>query len=783
MTPPALHAPPSDLPNFDVKTLFDLTPCGLVVCEASGRILRANALFRELSGLEGESGQFADLLSRPSRFIYAAKILPQLSLGGVVREVTIDLVGPDGVSQAVLVNANRSEDDSGRLLHYFAVFPARGRREFETEFLQAKRDLTRHRDYLQLAEKLAQVGHWRTDLVGGTVYWSPEIYNIHGLDPASFDPGLNDTMAFYHPDDRAEVQTLMDEAIRQKTDFTFRKRLVQARTGDIRWVHSHGVCELDPTGQVVALFGVFRDVTESVRARQEIERSEARYRLLTDHANDIITIFDLDGYIDYLSPAITKVLGYAPEDLIGKQVRDIIHPDDYPETQQAYAAYVRSGDYDNAPRIQYRAMHKDGYYIWAEASPTVILSENGLVAGFQDTVRDITVQKATEAALNTARLMAHAAAEAKAQFLATMSHELRTPLTSIIGFSALLCDLLADDAALARHSHRIHTAGQGLLGLINDILDHSKLEAGQLELDLAPCDVAEVAHEVIELLGIQAGAKGLDLILTGVEDLPPALLLDEGRVRQILFNLMSNAIKFTQQGSVTLAMTVHPWEGAEALRVCVHDTGVGISPAGQARLFQRFSQVDHNRDGTGLGLMICKQLVELMGGEIGVMSREGEGSDFWFDIPVTHSAPAIDVELPMVPPSRLLVVDDQEAVRDLLNTLLTRQGHAVTLAADGALAVAACDGAVFDLIFMDINMPVMNGIAAARALRDADGPNCSTPIIAMTAADSADRHRACMSNGMNDLLPKPLDPTALNRMLADWLGASDLPYAPQESVA
>jgi PAS domain S-box-containing protein len=773
-------------PAFEVKGLFDLTPCGLVVCDASGHILRANALFRELSGMEGEGGLFSDLLSRPSRFIYAAKILPQLSLGGAVREVTIDLIGPDGAPQAVLINANRSQDEDGRVLHYFAVFPARGRREFENEFLQAKRDLTRSRDYLQLAEKLAQVGHWRADITTQACYWSPEIYKIYGIDPSTYQPVIGGTIEFYHPDDREEVRALVADAIANKKDFSFRKRLVQARTGEIRWVQSHGICELDPTGKVVAIFGVFRDVTEPVRARQEIERSEARYRLLADHANDIITIFDLDGYFDYLSPAITKVLGYTPEELIGRHVSDIVHPEDFPATEGAYRDYVRSGDWGNAPRIQYRARHKDGHYIWAEANPTVILSENGLVAAFQDVVRDISEQKAIETALEAARVEANVAAEAKAQFLATMSHELRTPLTSIIGFSALLRDLLAGDEALARHSQRIHSAGQGLLGLINDILDHSKLEAGQLELDLAPCDVAEVAHEVVELLGIQAGAKDLDLVLHGVEDLPPALLLDEGRIRQILFNLMSNAIKFTQKGRVTLAMTVRPTNAGEALRVCVRDTGVGISAEGQARLFQRFSQVDHNRDGTGLGLMICKQLVELMGGEIGVTSREGKGSEFWFDIPVTHALLAAETEQVTVPPARLLVVDDQEAVRDLLNSLLTPQGHVVTLVADGAQAVAACETAAFDLILMDINMPVMDGLTAAQTLRGGDGPNGSTPIIAMTAAASADRHRACMAAGMNDLLPKPLDPLALNRLLGDWLGALDLAHAqdlPAESAA
>ncbi len=765
------------LSHFDVDGLFDLTPCGLVVCDEDGVILRANTLFRELAGRDGQGELFADMLTRPSRFIFAAKVLPQLRFGGGVREIAVDLSGPDGAPVAILVNASRGENREGKVVHYFAVFPARGRREFEQEFLQAKRELTQSRDYLQLAEKLAHVGHWRADLATGACYWSPEIYRIHGIDPSTFEPVMAGSDAFYHPDDRGEINALIDDAIARKGDFTFRKRLIQARTGEIRWVHSHGICECDPNGNVVALFGVFRDVTESVHARQEIERSEVRYRLLADHANDIITIFDLDGYFDYLSPAVTKVLGYAPEDLIGRRVSDVVHPDDYPATQAAYRDYVVSRNWDHAPRIQYRALHKDGHYIWAEANPTVILSENGLVAAFQDVVRDISVQKATEAALDTARRMAHAAAEAKAQFLATMSHELRTPLTSIIGFSALLRDLLAGDEALARHSQRIHSAGQGLLGLINDILDHSKLEAGQLELDIAPCDLAEVAHEVIELLGVQAGAKGLDLVLTGVDTLPAALLLDEGRVRQILVNLMSNAIKFTRTGHVTLSLDLYRAGKGEGLRVSVRDTGVGISPEGQARLFQRFSQVDHNRDGTGLGLMICKQLVTLMGGDIGVISQEGQGSEFWFDIPVTRSLLAVDDDI-AAPPARLLVVDDQEAVRDLLTSLLAPQGHTITVAADGAEAVAACEAAVFDLILMDINMPVMDGIAAARALRDGDGPNCGTPIVAMTAAASAERHRSCLENGMNDLLAKPLDPAALNRLLNDWLQPHAEKWAP-----
>ena len=769
----SLNTPNASAPAFEVKGLFDLTPCGLVVCDASGRILRANALFQELTGLDAVGRRLADLLTRPSQFILAAKVLPQLNLTGAVREVAIDLAGPDGVPLAVLINANTGTGANGPV-HYFALFPARGRREFEQEFLQAKQDLRQSRDYLQLAEKLAQVGHWRVDLTTHACYWSPEIYQIYGIDPSTYEPVMNGTIDFYHPDDRDEIRTLIADALERKSDFTFRKRLIQNRTGDIRWVQSHGICECDPNGKIVALFGVFQDVTDTVRAQEAITQSEARYRLLADHANDIITVFGLTGDFQYLSPAITKVLGYAPDELIGRNVRDIIHADDYPITQAAYQAYVTGKDWDQAPRIQYRARHKDGHFVWAEAHPTAVV-DDGRITAFQDVVRDISAQKATEDALDRARIEANAAAEAKAQFLATMSHELRTPLTSIIGFSALLRDLLAGDDSLAKHSQRIYSAGQGLLGLINDILDHSKLEAGQLELDLAPCDVTDVAHDIADLLTVQAGAKGLALVVQADADLPPALMLDDGRLRQILLNLVGNAIKFTAKGSVILSIAVKAGEGGERLHVSVCDTGVGISEVGLAQLFQRFSQVDHNRDGTGLGLMICKQLVELMGGTIGVESREGEGSNFWFDIPVARADMSLDACDISVPPSRLLVVDDQDDIRNLLRSLLEPCGHSVDLCANGAEAVEACRSQVYDLIFMDLNMPVLDGLDATRAIR-AETINAGTPIVAVTAA-GPERQQACTAAGMSDFLPKPVSAQALRRTVADWLSldtASDL---------
>ncbi len=759
------------------KGMFDSVPCGLVICDARGFVLRANDFFFRLSGLSRDAFQvskpFHQCLTRPSRFIFNAQVLPLLTHVGLAREVTLDVQGASGAGIPVLVNGHFDKATQQLL---FAVFPAKDRRDDERKLLKAQKDLTKSRDYLQLAEKLARVGHWHLDLVTKAAFWSEEIYTITGLDPETHTPRMGDKVVTYYGEDAAEIEAILAESIRTGEGFTFTKRLIQHGTGDIRHVQASGVCERDVHGAVTGLFGVFRDITDAARAQERIAQSELRYRLLADKANDIIATFSISGKIEYVSPAIAKVLGYDPAELIDRNVADLIHPEDYPHTQAAYGAYVVGKDWDNAPRIRYRALHAEGHYVWAEAHPTALFDPSGTrVLAFQDVIRDVTKQKAAEDALARASIEANAAAEAKAQFLATMSHELRTPLTSIIGFSGLLRDLLTGQDDLRRHSQRIHSAGQGLLSLINDILDHSKLEAGQLEIDLAPASVAEIVGEVVDLLGMQASAKSLTLVVDGIGNLPDEVLIDDGRVRQILLNLVGNAVKFTTQGCVTVSAAVYARDGVDHLRLAVRDTGPGISEAGQAALFQRFSQVDGSAHssvgGTGLGLSICKQLVELMHGTIGVTSTLGEGAEFWFDIPLvdrTADAEGLDIAQR---PGRLLVVDDQEAVAELLANLLTPHGHVVDIAGNGYDAVQACQRATYDLILMDINMPVMDGFAASRTIRDSSPLNRNVPILALTAAGGAARQQACLASGMNALLAKPVNPATLLSAVSMWLAA------------
>ena len=762
------------------KGLFDLVPCGLVICDAEGLVLRANAFFRDLSGLAeteaGEKRPFHQYMTRPSRFIFNAQVMPQLKHLGTARELALDILGPDGTGVAVLVNANR-DADSGR--YHFSVFPARDRREHERQLLKAQKELTRHRDYLDLAEKLAHVGHWRVDLGTSECEWSPQIFAITGLDPKAYVPRVGDGVVKFCEDGQESADAILARAIKTGEPFTYCKRLIRHGSGDVRNVEASGICERDVRGVVTGLFGIFRDVTDRVAGQAALTASEARYRLLADESNDIITTFDLAGNFEYLSPAVEKVLGYRPEDLIGSNVRDIIHPDNYEATVAAYRTYVTSNNWDNAPRVQYRARHKDGHVIWAEAHPAAILDPTGTrIIAFQDVVRDISRQKATEEALARASIEANAAAEAKANFLATMSHELRTPLTSIIGFSGLLRDLLTDSEDLRKYSTRIHSAGQGLLGLINDILDHSKLEAGQLELDLAPASVAEIAVEVAEMLAFQASAKGLTITLEGADTLPPLVLVDDARLRQVLLNLVGNAVKFTEHGGVSVTLSQSQREDANYLQVSVQDTGPGISEAGQQRLFQRFSQVDRSAHdmpgGTGLGLSICKQLTELMSGTIGVRSEPGHGAEFWFEIPLPEMDSADEQGVFLDGPiraGRILVVDDQEAVAELLVNLLTSYGHTVDIAGNGYDAVEACRRAPYDLILMDINMPVMDGFAATRAIREGCPFNDESPILALTAAGGEPRTRACLAAGMNAMLTKPIVPSTLMNAVALWLSA------------
>jgi PAS domain S-box-containing protein len=644
----------------------------------------------------------------------------------------------------------------------------------ELELRRASRETQEKNRMLDLAESLAGVGRRRLDVATARVAWSDAVYAIHGVTRETFDPNLDEAIDFYHPDDRGTVSSLIAKAIAGKGGFQHDLRLIRA-DGELRYVVSKGACDLDGSSEVAAVFGVFQDVTDQVNGLRDIRQSEAQYRLLAENASDLIMRSDEAGRLTYISPASAAMTGYRPEELLGRRWSEFVRLEDAAGVEGAMLAQLASRGVLAPKSIEYRARHRDGHELWLEGRPTFAVDPvSDAAAGVTDVVRDISAHKEDEEELRKARVEAEAAVEVKSQFLANMSHELRTPLTAVLGFSSLIGEQPDLTPETRKYLQRIRTAGEVLLATVDDVLDFSKLESGHVAIELGPASPTALAGGIVDLFTLQAANKGLGLETEGLEALPQAVLIDLGRVRQILLNLLGNAVKFTEAGQVRLKA------GYEAGRLtfAVSDTGPGIAPADAALLFRRFSQIDASTTrrygGTGLGLAICKGLVEAMGGEIGLHSAMGEGSRFWFSIPADIAGDGADISPvgpavpdggapPFAPGCRVLLAEDNQVNRALVRTVLATLDVELTEARDGLEAMEAAQSLPFDVILMDLRMPRLDGVSAARRIRSEDGPNICSPIIAFSA-DAA----AQMGAGLFDaVVGKPLSAAALIKAMAD----------------
>ncbi|WP_422039697.1 PAS domain S-box protein [Roseibium sp.] len=510
------------------------------------------------------------------------------------------------------------------------------------------------------------------------------------------------------------------------------------------------------------------DITELKNREAELRRNEDLLRNVVDASFDGVIVMNGDGIVLDFSPAAEDVFGWTATELIGRKMSDYIIPDQHRKAHDGgLARFLETGEGPVlGKRIEIEGLHKEGHEIIVELAIRHTRGAEGpLFLGY---VRDITERKAADAALRDAKEKAEAANEAKAKFLAMMSHEIRTPMNGVLGILSLLRDTDLNPAQ-ADYVKTARESGRSLLELINDILDFSKLEAGRMELDIAPFRLKTLVKSVVDLFKPIAQDKGLQLSMKYPSDLPHNVVGDSGRLRQVVLNLVSNAIKFTEIGFVEISVDITKDDPVEpTFRFSVRDSGIGIPEDKHEALFGDFVTVDTSytkkEGGTGLGLAICRQIAHLMDGEVFVESEEDVGSTFQFVVPIRladDQTVALDEDHPHeqaeLPDNlTILLAEDNATNQIVVSHALRSAGCDIDIANNGKEAVQAASKRDYDCILMDISMPEMDGIEATRRIRQGQR-NLKTPIVALTAYSLRGDRERFLDSGMSDFLAKPVE--------------------------
>lgn len=551
---------------------------------------------------------------------------------------------------------------------------------------------------------------------------------------------------------------------------------IRHKKGHYLWMEAQAKLFLDDTENTPYVQAAFRDITKRLASEQKLAESEKLYKLLSENTQDLVSLFTMDGKYTFVSPSVKETLGYTPEELIGLDILSQVHPEDREElVAQSQHRALQGERFKNPP---FRMRCKNGAYVWLEAYTSPVYDEQGRLVYIQTTSRDITDRKAFEQQLLAAKERAEYATQAKSRFLGMMSHEIRTPMNAIIGLTNLLIGQDPREEQLEKLT-LLRYSGENLLTIINDILDFSKIEADRIHIEYIDFDLHEMITRIMKMMTYRAEERGISLANRYDESLPGYFKGDPVRIGQVLTNLISNAIKFTNDGTVTLRIEKRGQEeGRVTIYFEVSDTGIGIPDGKLEHIFDSFSQAEESTTrtygGTGLGLAITKKLVQLMDSDIYVESVVGQGSKFYFTLtlPEGEESENLEQDIAELTPIleeghvKILLVEDNPVNQVVATEFLEEWNLEVTVAQHGEEALELIVNKDFNLVLMDLQMPVMNGYEATKAIRAMDDPYFQNlPIIALTASAMIDMKDKVMAYGMTDFLSKPFQPEKLRQII------------------
>ncbi|MEI6492748.1 MAG: response regulator [Verrucomicrobiota bacterium] len=651
----------------------------------------------------------------------------------------------------------------------------------ELERLNAEAVLNNSEVLLRQSQEVAGMGSYSLNITTGKWVGSDVLNKVFGIDKG-FDHSVEEWLALIHPDDRTMMgDYFREEVLGKGRPFHREYRVIRPADQAEIWVSGLGKLEFDPEGHPVRMFGTIQDITKRKQAEAEL----LTLRAAVEQSANMIEVTDPMGNIEYVNPAFEKGTGYSSAEAVGRNPRILKSSTQDATVYRNLWATILSG---KIWRGEFHNRRKDGSLYWESATISPVLNSNGKIVHFIAIKENISERKEMEVRLSEALAHAEEGSRAKTEFLAIMSHELRTPLNGVLGFAELLVSTTSLDEEQNAYAKMIRKSGNHLLTIVQDILDFSSIENGALATRLGLESVAELVKASGETVWNSAKDKGISFQSVIEPAVPDQILGDGQRIRQILINLLGNAVKFTSSGSVTLCVAIVAEGGREFLDFSVADTGIGMSPDTIGIIFEPFTQADMKMNrtfgGTGLGLAISKRLAETMGGSLTVISTPGKGSTFTFRLPLKISdegtaavaSPLLGAEIgstssPGAEASTafenklVLVVEDDPENSFLAGKMLQALGYRAEFAADGAEAVKAFKPGKFFAILMDIQMPVMNGLIATKKIREIE-TGARVPIIALTANVMPGNREQYLAANMDDFLSKPFKKDDLAAKLA-----------------